>query len=48
MLTLSPATLRAISETRPASLEALSRIKGMDAARVERFGQAIVQQVQAE
>ncbi len=48
LLTLSPATLRAISETRPASLEALSRIKGMDAARVERFGQAIVQQVQAE
>ena len=46
LLTLSPATLRAIAEARPASLEALARIKGMDAARVERFGQAIVQQVQ--
>ena len=46
LLTLSPATLRAIAEARPASLEALARIKGMDAARIERFGQAIVQQVQ--
>lgn len=45
LLTLSPATLRAIAETRPGSEAALARIKGMDEARIDRFGAAILQQM---
>ncbi|TVP72865.1 MAG: DNA helicase RecQ [Rhodobacteraceae bacterium] len=47
LLTLPPATLRAIAEARPGSLEALGRIKGMDAARIERFGAAMLERIQA-
>ncbi|MFN7001900.1 MAG: DNA helicase RecQ [Roseinatronobacter sp.] len=45
LLTLSPATLRAIAEARPASEAALARIKGMDPARVERFGAAMLERL---
>ena len=47
LLTLSPATLRAIAEARPASTDQLARIRGMDSARIERFGAAIIEAVQA-
>ncbi|WP_071795029.1 DNA helicase RecQ [Natronohydrobacter thiooxidans] len=46
LLTLSPALLRAIAEARPATEASLARIKGMDAARVERFGGAILERLQ--
>ena len=46
LLTLAPATLRAIAETRPATPEALGRIRGMDPVRVERFGAAILSRLQ--
>ncbi len=46
LLTLAPATLRAIAEVRPASVAALARIKGMDEARVDRFGAAILERLQ--
>lgn len=46
LLTLSPAILRAIAEARPATEASLARIKGMDAARVERFGGAILERLQ--
>ncbi|MCC1481909.1 DNA helicase RecQ [Roseibaca sp. Y0-43] len=42
LLTLSPATLRAIAERRPATEGELARIKGMDDARLDRFGAAIL------
>jgi len=45
LLTLSPATLRAIAQARPASESALARIKGMDPARVDRFGPAILERL---
>ncbi|MCC5955977.1 MAG: DNA helicase RecQ [Natronohydrobacter sp.] len=45
LLTLSPATLRAIAQARPASEGALARIKGMDPARVDRFGPAILERL---
>ncbi len=48
LLTLAPATLRAIAERRPASLQALGQIRGMDEARLERFGAAILECVQAD
>ncbi|MCC5992410.1 MAG: DNA helicase RecQ [Rhodobacteraceae bacterium] len=48
LLTLSPATLRAIAEARPAGTDQLARIRGMDAARIDRFGTAIVELVQAD
>lgn len=46
LLTLAPATLRAIAETRPESEAALTRIKGMDAARIERFAPTILERLQ--
>ncbi|NBB98001.1 MAG: ATP-dependent DNA helicase RecQ, partial [Alphaproteobacteria bacterium] len=42
LLTLTPATLRAIAERRPANEGDLARIKGMDDARMDRFGAAIL------
>ncbi len=45
LLTLSPACLRAIAEARPSTPEALARLRGMDAARVERFGEALLQRL---
>jgi ATP-dependent DNA helicase RecQ len=42
LLTLTPATLRAIAERRPANEAELARIKGMDDARMDRFGAAIL------
>ena len=42
LLTLTPATLRAIAERRPANNAELARIKGMDQARMDRFGAAIL------
>ncbi|MGY6550112.1 MAG: DNA helicase RecQ [Roseinatronobacter sp.] len=47
LLTLAPATLRAIAEARPDSLSALSRIRGMDEARLDRFGPALLEQLRA-
>ena len=44
-LTLSPSTLRAIAEAKPRTLATLSRIKGMDEARMSRFGEAIITQI---
>ena len=46
LLTMSPGVLRAIAEARPATLEALARVRGMDPSRLERFGQAILNQLQ--
>jgi ATP-dependent DNA helicase RecQ len=48
LLTLSPATLRAIAERRPTTLGDLAQIRGMDGARLERFGPALLEQVQME
>ena len=45
LLTLSPACLRAIAEARPATLDALGRMRGMDAARIERFGAALLERL---
>ena len=45
LLTLPPATLRNIAERRPATLDDMARIKGMDAARLDRFGQAFLTRV---
>ena len=45
LLTLPPATLRNIAERRPTTLEDMARIKGMDAARLDRFGQAFLTRV---
>ncbi|MGY6706581.1 DNA helicase RecQ [Roseinatronobacter sp.] len=45
LLTLSPSILRAIAEARPQTLVALARIKGMDDARMARFGEAIIAQI---
>ncbi|MBR3369314.1 MAG: DNA helicase RecQ [Rhodobacteraceae bacterium] len=45
LLTLAPSTLRSIAESKPQTLAALSRIKGMDDARMTRFGEAIVTQI---
>ncbi|WP_439561258.1 DNA helicase RecQ [Roseinatronobacter sp.] len=45
LLTLSPSTLRAIAEAKPRTLATLSRIKGMDEARMSRFGEAIITQI---
>ncbi len=42
LLTLSPACLRVISESRPATRAALGRVRGMDDARLDRFGEAIL------
>ena len=42
LLTLAPATLRAISERRPATLSEMGQIRGMDPARLERFGDAVL------
>lgn len=42
LLTLTPATLRAIAERRPANDAELAHIKGMDDARIARFGAAIL------
>jgi len=42
LLTLTPATLRSIAERRPANEAELARIKGMDDARMDRFGAAIL------
>lgn len=42
LLTLSPGTLRDIATRKPTTPEALSRIKGMDAARMDRFGAALL------
>ena len=47
LLTLSPATLRAVAEARPASLEALGRLRGMDPARLDRFGEAMLARISA-
>ncbi|MDD7969488.1 DNA helicase RecQ [Roseinatronobacter alkalisoli] len=47
LLTLSPGTLRAIAENKPATLAALTRIKGMDDGRVVRFGDAILSRIHA-
>jgi ATP-dependent DNA helicase RecQ len=41
-LSLAPATLRRIVEARPRDAAALGRVPGMDAARIERFGAAIL------
>ena len=41
-LSLSPGTLRHIAERRPATLDALARLPGMDARRMERFGTALI------
>ncbi|MEL6584831.1 MAG: DNA helicase RecQ [Pseudomonadota bacterium] len=41
LLTLSPAIVARISEARPSSLSTLAQVRGMDDARVERFGEAI-------
>ena len=43
-----PALLARIAETRPASLEALARVGGMDAARVDRFGPAFLEILRAD
>ncbi len=48
LLTLAPATLRAIAERRPGSLGALGQIRGMDDARLARFGTAILAHLQAD
>ena len=45
LMTLSPGCLRAIAEARPATLDALGRVRGMDAARLERFGDAILERL---
>jgi ATP-dependent DNA helicase RecQ len=45
-LSLPPATLRAIAESRPASLSALARVRGMDDARMDRFGTAFLTLIQ--
>ena len=47
LMTLSPGCLRAIAEARPATLEALGRVRGMDAARLERFGDASLERLSA-
>ncbi|MCC5962907.1 MAG: DNA helicase RecQ [Rhodobacteraceae bacterium] len=47
LLTLSPATLRAVAEARPASLDALGRLRGMDPARLDRFGEAMLARIAA-
>lgn len=41
-LSCPPATLRRIAERRPATLDALERMPGMDAQRAERFGPAFL------
>jgi ATP-dependent DNA helicase RecQ len=41
-LSCAASTLRRIAETRPRSLDALGRIPGMDAARIDRFGAAFL------
>ncbi|MDT0681344.1 DNA helicase RecQ [Roseicyclus sp. F158] len=46
-LTLSPAILRRIAERRPASLDDLERVPGMDAAKTERFGAALLSEIDA-
>lgn len=46
LLTLTPSTLRAISERRPSSSVDLMRIRGMDQARIDRFGAEILSIVQ--
>jgi len=43
VMTVSPASLRHIAERRPASLDALARLPGMDARRAERFGPAFLE-----
>ena len=42
LLTLSPTILRDIATRKPQTTDALARIKGMDQARVERFGAAVL------
>ncbi|MFN4058343.1 MAG: DNA helicase RecQ [Roseinatronobacter sp.] len=42
LLTLAPIVLRDIATRRPQTPEALARIKGMDSARMERFGPAFL------
>jgi len=42
LLTLSPAVLRDIATRKPGTLDALGRVKGMDAARLDRFGTALL------
>jgi ATP-dependent DNA helicase RecQ len=41
-LSLTPSQLRQIAERRPSSEEDLARIKGMDTARIDRFGSAFL------
>ena len=45
LLTLSPATLRAIATAHPGTEAELARIKGMDPARVARFGPALLEKL---
>ncbi|WP_116132785.1 DNA helicase RecQ [Tropicimonas sp. IMCC34043] len=42
-LSCAPSTLRHIAERRPGSLDALARIPGMEAQKIERFGAAFLQ-----
>lgn len=42
LLTLSPNILRDIATRKPSTLDALGRVKGMDAARLDRFGAALL------
>ena len=44
-LSLSPSLLARIAQAAPETLDALARIKGMDAPRIERFGKAILDAV---
>ena len=46
-MSLPPATLRRIAEGQPRDLIALSRIAGLDAARIERFGAAFLEIIEA-
>jgi ATP-dependent DNA helicase RecQ len=46
LLTLSPGVLRDIATRKPATLSALSRIKGMDETRLDRFGTALLDVLQ--
>ncbi len=47
LLTLAPGTLRAIAEAQPATPDALAQLRGMDDARVERFGAALLERIAA-
>ncbi|MFN3647067.1 MAG: DNA helicase RecQ [Gemmobacter sp.] len=47
-MSLTSSTLRAIAERRPASIEELQRLPGMDAARAERFGPAFLAALREE